>query len=79
VPGELHAWRLHDGCLPPRPDDGFAKAIGELKESGASMLVVNQIICNGALVGITAGDPLEALHEGLPIVTKCFAATITGG
>lgn len=43
------------------------------------MLVVNQIICNGALVGITAGDPLEALHEGLPIVTKCFAATITGG
>ena len=59
--------------------EGFAAAIDDLKASGASMLVVNQCICNGATVGVFAGDPIEAPHAGIPLVTKCFAAKIAGG
>ena len=41
--------------------EGFAAAIDDLKASGASMLVVNQCICNGATVGIGRGR-IVALH-----------------
>jgi nickel-dependent lactate racemase len=59
--------------------EGFAAAIEELKADGCQMLVVNQLICNGATCGVFSGDPITALHDGIAMVTKCFAATISGG
>lgn len=59
--------------------EGFAAAIDDLKAAGCQMLVINQVICNGATVGVFGGDPIGALHAGIPLVTKCFAATVTGG
>ena len=79
-----HAGSMHPGSggmmLEGNPVyEGFAAAIEDLKESGAQMLVVNQLICNGATVGVFSGDPIGALKAGIPLVTKCFAATIKGG
>ena len=79
-----HAGSMHPGSggmqLAGNPVyEGFAKAIEELKADGCQMLVVNQLICNGATCGVFSGDPIGALHDGIPMVTKCFAATVTGG
>ena len=43
--------------------EGFAAAIDGLKASGASMLVVNQCICNGATVGIGLGRVVALRHR----------------
>ena len=79
-----HAGSMHPGSggmqLEGNPVyEGFAAAIEELKADGCQMLVVNQLICNGATCGVFSGDPIEALHAGIPLVTKCFAATVSGG
>lgn len=67
-------------CLDGNPVyDGFKQAIEELEQAGCRILVVNQVICNGALVGIFGGHPIEALHAGIPLVKTCFASTVHGG
>eukprot|EP01051_Picozoa_sp_SAG22_P009905 SAG22_NODE_859_length_6830_cov_2.134601_2_plen_432_part_00 len=80
-----HAGSMHAGSgglrLAGNPVyEGFAVAIGELAASGASMMVINQLVCNNKIVGVFADkDPLKALLDGVPLVTECFAAKIAGG
>ena len=79
-----HAGSMHAGSggmmLAGNPVyEGFAAAIEELQQAGCQMLAVNQVICNGATVGVFSGDPIGALHAGLPLVAKCFAASVEGG
>ncbi len=55
---------------------GIVDALADLEDSGARLLVLNQVIVDGRVVGLTAGHPLEALVQGLAIVRSCFAAEV---
>lgn len=57
---------------------GIVDALADLEDSGARLLAVNQVLVAGRVTGITAGHPLEALVQGLPLVHQCFAAEIEG-
>jgi nickel-dependent lactate racemase len=51
-------------------------ALADLEDSGARLLVLNQVIVGGDVVALTAGHPLEALVEGMPVVRGCFSAEV---
>ncbi len=57
---------------------GIVDALADLEDSGARLLAVNQVLVAGRVVGVTAGHPLEALVQGLPLVRQCFGAEIEG-
>jgi hypothetical protein len=55
---------------------GIVDALADLEDSGARLLVLNQVIVGGKVVGLTAGHPLEALVQGMPLVRGCFSAEV---
>jgi len=55
---------------------GIVDALADIEDSGARLLVVNQVIVDGRVVALTAGHPLEALVQGLPTVRECFSAAV---
>jgi nickel-dependent lactate racemase len=55
---------------------GIVDALADLEDSGARLLVLNQVIVSGQVVGLTAGHPLEALVEGAAMVRGCFSAEV---
>lgn len=55
---------------------GVVDALADLEDSGARLLVVNEVLVDGRIVAVTAGHPLEALHQGLDTVRACFSATV---
>ncbi len=55
---------------------GIVDALADLEDSGARLLVLNQVIVEGRIVAVTAGHPLEALGHGLPMVLECFGASL---
>jgi len=55
---------------------GVVKALDALEQSGARFLAVNQVIVGGRVVGVTAGHPLTALVEAVPLVRRCFTHAV---
>jgi nickel-dependent lactate racemase len=55
---------------------GIVDALADLEDSGARLLVLNQIIVGGDVVALTAGHPLEALVDGMAMVRGCFSAEV---
>ncbi len=55
---------------------GIARALDGLSRSGAMMFACNQVLVDGAVVACTAGEPLAALAEALPVVRRCFSASV---
>ncbi len=51
-------------------------AVRLLQRGGRRLFAVNQISCNDRLAGCTAGEPLAALREGLPLVRSIFTRTV---
>jgi nickel-dependent lactate racemase len=56
--------------------DGIAAAVADLEGSGARLLVLNQVVVGGRIVACTAGAPLAALADGLPLVRACFSHAV---
>ena len=52
---------------------GIVQAVRDLEATGARLLVLNQVLADGALAGCTAGHPLDAIARALPLVERCFA------
>ncbi len=78
---ENHEHALSSAARPLKLDGnpvhlGIVDALADLEDSGARLLVLNQVIVGGSVVGITAGHPLEALVEGMPMVRGCFSAEV---
>lgn len=55
---------------------GIVDALADLEDSGARLLVLNQVLVGGRVVAVTAGHPLEALANGMGIVSECFSAQL---
>jgi nickel-dependent lactate racemase len=51
---------------------GVVKALAALEQNGARFLVLNQVIVDGRVIGVTAGHPLTALADAVPLVRSCF-------
>lgn len=76
----------HENALSPRARPlaldgnpvhlGIVDALADLEDSGARLLVVNEVLVDGKMVAVTAGHPLEALHHGLDTVRECFSACV---
>lgn len=76
----------HENALSPRARPlrldgnpvhlGIVDALADLEDSGARLLVLNQVLVDGHMVAVTAGHPLEALHRGLATVRSCFSASV---
>jgi len=76
-----HENAMSPGARPLRLDGnpvhlGVVDALADLEDSGARLLVVNEVLVDGRIVAVTAGHPLEALHQGLQTVRACFSATV---
>jgi lactate racemase len=56
--------------------EGIASALGHLGSAGVRLFCLNEILARGRLVACTAGPPLAALQEGLPLVRRLFAPTL---
>ena len=56
--------------------EGVVAALGALRSSGATLLALNQVVVHGRVAAVTAGDPLEALEAGLPVVERCMGRTL---
>jgi len=56
---------------------GIVDALADLEDSGARLLVVNEVLVDGKMVAVTAGHPVEALHRGLETVRECFSASVS--
>jgi nickel-dependent lactate racemase len=56
--------------------EGIASAVRHLESAGVRLLCLNEILVRGRLVGCTAGPPLAALEEGLPLVRRIFAHSL---
>ncbi len=52
--------------------EGVAAALRHLERGGRRLLCVNQILSEGRLLGCTAGRPMQALLDGLPMVRRVF-------
>lgn len=52
--------------------EGIVRVLRDLEATGARLLVLNQVLTDGALAGCTAGPPLDALERALPLVGRCF-------
>jgi nickel-dependent lactate racemase len=57
--------------------DQIAELVADLTSGGRSVFAVNQIMAQERLVGCTAGFPLEALKQGLPLVRRIFSHQLT--
>jgi nickel-dependent lactate racemase len=71
-----HAMSEHAGGLRLAGNpvhEGIVRAVSDLETSGARLFALNQVIVNGAVAACTAGHPLAALANGLPIVRTSFA------
>ncbi len=55
---------------------GIVDAVADLEDSGARLLVVNEVLVDGKVVAVTAGHPLDALQRGLETVRACFSARV---
>lgn len=51
---------------------GVVSALEVLEQNGARFFVLNQVIVGGRVIGMTAGHPLAALAEAVPLVRRCF-------
>ncbi len=56
--------------------EAIAAAVAELESSGASLMGFNQVIVDGRMVAMSAGPPLQALHEALPAVTASCGVSV---
>jgi len=52
--------------------EGIVQVLRDLEATGARLLVLNQVLADGALAGCTAGQPLDAAERALPLVERCF-------
>jgi lactate racemase len=50
--------------------EGIARVLRALQARGVRLLVLNQILSAGRVVGWTSGDPLQALRRGLPLTRR---------
>ena len=76
-----HEHALSPAARPLRLDGnpvhlGIVDALADLEDSGARLLVVNQVLVDGRTAGVFAGHPLEALELGLPLVRSCFSVEV---
>ncbi len=53
--------------------DSIAGTIADLENAGARLFALNEVIVGGELVAATAGHPIDALAEGLPVVRSVFS------
>jgi len=52
--------------------EGIVEVLVALEQAGTRLLALNQIIIEGRIAAVTAGSPLAALEDGLPIVRSAF-------
>ena len=52
--------------------DGVVPLVASLASGGRRLLAVNQLLVNGAVIAVFAGEPLAALRAGLPAVRDAF-------
>ena len=52
--------------------EGVVAALQALESSRARLFAVNQVLVGGRVVGLTAGQPLQALADALPLVRTVF-------
>jgi nickel-dependent lactate racemase len=58
--------------------EGIIEVLAALEAAGTRLFALNQIIVDGGIAAVTAGSPLAALDEGLPIVRSAFAHVLSG-
>ena len=51
---------------------GVVSALEALEKKGARFFALDQVIVEGRVVGATAGHPLAALADAVPLVRRCF-------
>jgi nickel-dependent lactate racemase len=52
--------------------DGVVGALAALEASRARLFALNQVLVGGRVIGVTAGHPLAALAEAVPLVREVF-------
>lgn len=52
--------------------DGIVSALAALESSGATLMAVDQVLVDGAIVAATAGHPIAALESALPVARAHF-------
>lgn len=74
-----HALRADSCILRTRGNpvyDGVAQVVHTLVSGGRQLCVINEVICNDAVVAVTVGDPLATLDELMPAMRRCFVYEI---
>ncbi|TWT41729.1 hypothetical protein RAS1_28500 [Phycisphaerae bacterium RAS1] len=76
----------HAGALDPASDlfrldgnpvyDGVRHVVESLRSAGKSLVAINEVIAQDALVACAVGDPLEALHRLAPVARRTFSHEI---